>query len=103
MTVLAGHVRMTAYQRKRCPVMIEIGILPIGWIMTGRAIGAIISVVCIILLVAGIAIRGRALENLVDMAGVTGSFPVPAFKLEGRQVVIERCGSPAIHGVAIAT
>jgi hypothetical protein len=63
--------------------MIEIGILPVGGVMAGRAIGAILTFVRIILLMAGIAVRGRALENLVNVAGLAGNLLVLTFKLEG--------------------
>jgi hypothetical protein len=62
--------------------VIEIGILPIRGIMAGRAIGSILTFVRIILLMAGIAVRGRAPENLVTVAGLTGNLLVLAFKLE---------------------
>ena len=82
MTALAGHVRMPTYQSKPCSVVIEIGIFPVGGIMTGRAIGAVLALVFILLLMAGIAVRGRALKNPVSVAGVTGNLLVLTFKLK---------------------
>jgi hypothetical protein len=57
----------------------------------------------IILLVAGIAVCGRALEYLVDMAGFTWNFLVLAFEFEGCEIVIELRRSPANLGVAVGT
>lgn len=71
--------------------------------MAGRAIGAILAVMRVLLFMAGIAVAGRALEYLVDMAGFTGNFLVLAFELEGRQVVIEPGRCPAVLGVTVCT
>ena len=103
MTILAGHIRVPPYQREPGEVMIEIGILPVGGVMTGRAVGAILAFVLILLLVAGIAVRGRAQEYPVDVAGFTRSFLVPPFQLKDRQVVIEIGRGPAVLGMAAGT
>ena len=82
MTILAGHIRMSADECETGTVVIEIGIFPVGGIMTGRAIGAVLALVFILLLMAGIAVRGRALKNPVSVAGVTGNLLVLTFKLK---------------------
>lgn len=84
MTALAGHICVPAYQSKPGSVVIEIGILPIGGIMAGRAIGAILTIMGIVFLVAGIAVRGRTLENPVNVAGLARNLLVLSFKLESR-------------------
>jgi hypothetical protein len=56
----------------------------------------------IVLLVTGIAIRGRSLKNLVDVAGLTRDSLVPSFELEGRQAMIEPGVRPAILRVAVS-
>ena len=84
MTVLAGHICMPAYQREPGKVVIEIGILPVRGVMAGRAVGAILARVLVILLVAGIAVRGSAQENPVEMTGFTRSFKVLSLQLEDR-------------------
>jgi hypothetical protein len=71
---------MPAYEREPGTVVIEIGILPIGGVMTGRAVGAILALVLIILLMAGIAVHGRALKNTVSVTGLAGDLLVLTFK-----------------------
>lgn len=94
---------MRARQREVTEVVIEFGVLPTGRVMTGRAIRAVLSIMLILLPVAGIAVCWRPLEQVVDMAVVTGCLPVFAFKLEAGQVVIEPCRGPAFCGVAVCT
>ena len=67
MAFLASKTHMPSCQWEGAQVVIEIGILPIGWIMTGGAIRAILPCVFVILLVAGVAIHGCAFELPVDM------------------------------------
>jgi hypothetical protein len=64
--------------------------------MTARAVGAKCSVVFIVLLMAGITVRGRALEYVIDVALLTGDFCMFAFQFENREVVIELRGLPAV-------
>lgn len=66
-TALARHSRVAAYQWEFGTVVIEVGIVPTGGVMAESTIRAIFAVVLIILLMAGIAIRGCALELLVYM------------------------------------
>ena len=67
MALLAGQTHMTTCQRESAQIVIEVGILPIGRVMTGSAIRAILPCVFVILLVAGVAIHGCAFELPVDM------------------------------------
>ena len=60
MALLAGQTHMPARQWEGAQVVVEVGILPIGWIMTGGAIRAILPGVFVILLVTGITVHGRA-------------------------------------------
>ena len=82
MTILAGHIRVSSYQREPGTVMIEIGVIPLGGGMTSRAVGAILAFMLVILLMAGIAVRGRALKNPVSVAGLAGNLLVLTFKLK---------------------
>ena len=58
----------------------------------------------ILLLVTGIAVGGRALIGIIDVAGSAGDFLVFSFELEGGQVVIElrRCPASLIMAVSAA-
>ena len=102
MTALTCYSGMRAGEREVAAVVIEIGVFPVGWIMTGHAIRAILAAVCVIALVAGNTVHRRAFVLPVDMTGLTGHIDVFAFELERRQVVIERCRGPTIRGVTLA-
>jgi hypothetical protein len=80
--------------------MIESGRGPTRGRMTGSTIRAILTVVMIILGMAGITISRGPLVNIVDMATRTGHLGVFASQFEGRQVVIKSCGQPAAGRMA---
>lgn len=82
--------------------MVEGGFFPIGCVMTGGAILPEFSVVLIVFLMAGEAIAGRALENIVDMAIAAFRFGVFAFQLESGQVVVKSGRLPGSGFVASA-
>lgn len=67
MATVTGYGNMRARQRETAQVVVERYAFPIVRGMAGRALRAKLAVVFIILLVTGITIRGRALENSVDM------------------------------------
>lgn len=69
--------------------------------MTGSAVRTILSIMLVILLVAGIAIGGRAFVLLVDMTGLASHLRMSALQPEGRKVVIECCRLPAVGGVTL--
>ena len=101
MAVLTSQSHMRARQREVAEVMIEIGIMPIGRIVAGSTVRAILTVVLIIPLMAGVAVHGRAFVLPVHMAGFTSHLGVLAFQFERCQIVIELCRGPAIGGVTL--
>ena len=103
MALLASDSHMSARQREVTAAMIEVGILPTGRVMTGSAIRTKLSIVCVIPLMAGIAVCRRALELLVDMARLASYVLMLAFQFERRKIVVEFCGRPAIRCVTIYT
>lgn len=50
MTLFTCHARVGAGQREVAEIVVEAGIMPIGGVMAGSAIGAVLTVVFIILL-----------------------------------------------------
>ena len=103
MTTLTRHSRVRTGQWEVAEVVIEIRVMPIGGVMAGGTIRAILAVMFIILLVAGDTLHRRALELAVQMAGFTSHVRVFSFKFERRQVVIERRRSPAIRRMTGST
>lgn len=99
MTLLAGHIRMAARQREWTLVVIEIDIIPTAWVMAQGTVGTVLSVMFIILFVAGKTVCGGIFIDAVLVACFTGSFGVLAFQFETREVVVELCGSPGIGGM----
>lgn len=83
---------MAANQWEFGKVVIEVSILPVRRTMAGGAIRAIFTLMFIILLMAGIAIHGCAMELLVYMTLLTSRFHVFAFQFESCQVMIELGG-----------
>jgi hypothetical protein len=69
--------------------------------MTGSAIRAILPIMFILLLMAGITIHGRAFELTVCMTRFTSHFRMPAFQFESRQIVVKFCGRPALRCVTL--
>lgn len=70
--------------------------------MADRAILPILSIVRVILPVAGVAIHRSSLELPVYVTGFAGNLYVPALEFECRQVVIELCRRPALCRMALA-
>ena len=101
MAALTSHTHMPTCQWKITAIMIEIRILPIGWVMTRGTIRAILTIMFIILLVTGITIGRRAYELSVYMTGLTGDFRMLAFQFEHREIVVELCRRPTLLCVAI--
>lgn len=97
MALLARQPRMASGQREVAPAMIEIRILPIGRVMAGGAVRSILTVVFVVLSVAGIAIRGRAFEDVVSMAGLASRIRVFPFEPERRKIVIELRRTPTLR------
>jgi hypothetical protein len=93
---------MRAGQGKAAEVMVEVRVVPIGGVMAGGTIRAVLTVMFIILLVTGDTVCRRALELFVYMTGLTGRVRVFAFQFEGGQVVVEAGRSPAIRCMTLA-
>lgn len=80
--MLAFHACMPAGQREAGAVVIKIYVVPTGGIMAERTIVTVLAAVGILLLVTGIAVCRRTLENFVDMTGLAGNLLVLAFQFE---------------------
>ncbi len=82
MALFTGHIRMCARQRELGFVVVKIHIIPTGRIMAKRAIGAVFSIVFIILFMAGVTIGGRSLIHAILMAGLAIYVGMIPFQLE---------------------
>lgn len=87
---------MPAYQWEVGFIMIEGNILPFGGTMTGGTVRAKATIMLIVLLMAGITIRRRALINIIDMASFTLHLGMGTFQFECGEIVIELGRLPAI-------
>lgn len=101
MTLLASQAHMRTGQWEVAAAVVEGRILPIRWVVTGGTVRAKLTVVFIVLSMAGVTIRGRARKNIVLVAILTGCICVPAFEFERDKIVIESGGSPAVFVVAV--
>lgn len=99
MAAQASHIDMCAGQLEGEQVVVKTGWQPAICGVTGSAVCSVLAVVFIIFLVAGIAVCGRAGEDLIDMATLAGHTGVFADQLESGQVVIKGSGDPASGGV----
>ncbi len=99
----ASHIAMRARQREGTARVIKNGVPPIGWCVTGRTVRAKAAIVLIILRVAGITIRGRALIDIVLVTILARSFRMFSLQLKGRQAMIKFGGLPAIGRVTSRT
>ena len=68
MTFLTSQRCVGAGQWKVRAVMIEVNMIPTGGVVAGRAVCAKFSIMVVILLMAGIAIRWRAFELFIYVA-----------------------------------
>lgn len=80
--------------------MVKVDIIPIRQGVAGSTVCAKATVVFVILLVAGITIRGRSLKHAVLMAFFASDISMFAFQLEVRKVVIEGGILPIVWRVA---
>lgn len=101
MAAFTSQSCMRASQRKVTQIMVEGGVMPIGWIMAGSAVRAILAIMFVVLLVAGKTICGRGFVLVIQMAGFTSHVRVFSLELECSQVVIELCGRPAIRSMTL--
>ena len=103
MALFTSHSNVTTGQREVALVVVEGCVLPIGWFMTGGAIGAIFAFMLIVLFMAGVAIGGCPFVNTILVTRFTICFGVFAFEFEDRQVVIELGRSPCFGGMTVGT
>lgn len=83
MALLALHVRVRARQREVGAVVVEGSAVPIRGGMAYSAVRAELTVMFIILFMAGITISGSALEHVIDVALIAFHFGMSALQLEG--------------------
>lgn len=100
MTALTRHVHVRAGQREVAAAVVEGGVLPTGRVVTGGAVRAKLTVMLVILTVAGVAIAGRAFVHIVQVALLTAHIRMFPFEFERRQVVVEFGRRPAIRRMA---
>jgi len=100
MAVCAGCRPVFAGQRKRGQVMVDGCVLPVIGSMAKCAVLAKITLVSVIFGMAGVAICGGTLEDLVDMAGRTINCEVLAYQWEGGGGMVDRCLGPIVRDVA---
>jgi len=93
-TFFAGHADMRAGQFEGREIVIKAGGFPATGLVTRAAILTELAVVGIILLVAGIAIFGCALKDLIFVASITLHLGVFAIQLESRKIMVKTGGFP---------
>ena len=100
MALFTLHIGMCAIQGESGTVVVKGHAIPTCRHMTGRTICAKATTVCIVLLMAGIAIRRCSLKDTVLMARFASYFRMGSFQLESRKIMIEFSRLPAIRGMA---
>ena len=88
---------MPARQREVGATVVKGRVVPVIRVMAGCAICAELTVVFVILLMAGIAISRRTLEDVVHMAALTTYFPMFAIQFKGGQVMVKVCALPILR------
>jgi len=99
----ASHVEVRACQLECGPIVIEGGRLPAPRRVTLRAVGAELTVVCIVFAVAIHAVLWRALKELVGMALGARCVRMLPDQLEGGLVVIKGRWFPPDRRMALGT
>ena len=85
----AGNIYVRTCQLEGSQVVIECSILPISCIMASTAIRTELTVMMIVLFMAGITILWCTLEDAVDMTTCTGHADVCTGQFESRQIMIK--------------
>ena len=101
MALFASQPDMAPREREVATIVVEGRIFPTGRVMAGSTIGAVFTIMLVVLPVAGITVSGGTSEDTVLMTGFTFHFGVFTLQLEYGQVVIELRGLPAVHRVTI--
>ncbi len=99
----AGDIGMCAAQLKSRQVVIETGRPPGLGRMAGRAVLAKLTIVLIILLVAGITIGRCAFEGCVCMAFPTACIAVCASQFKSGTIMVKGRRFPGLGGVTCCT
>jgi hypothetical protein len=97
------NIAMLPGQRKASVGMVERHIGPFRGLMTGGTVGAKLTVVMVILGMAGETARRRAFVGIVHMAGSAGHFGMGTNQLEARGRMIEMDIAPFCGHVAGST
>lgn len=94
MAAFAIHIRMFSVERERKLGMIDTRVRPAVWRVAGSAIGPELTVMVIILQVAGNTILRSSLEDAVDMTAFAIHVGMLAVEVEGKPGVVNRGGFP---------
>lgn len=89
MALLALHIRVRTRQREVGAVMVKVCAVPTRGGMTYGAVRSELTVMLIVLFMAGITNGGRAFEDIVGMALLAFHFGMPALQLESGKVMVE--------------
>lgn len=100
MAAFTGNGRMLPVEMERELGVIHLRIRPAIRRVTGRTVGTELTVVMVILQMAGHAVFGCALEHTVLMTGITGNRCVLAVEMEGELGMIDPGILPSIRGMA---
>ena len=87
MALVTGYVCMSTGKREFA--VIKAGAVPARSVVTSRTVGSELTVMLIILFMAGITIGGRAFEDVIDVALLAFHFGVPALQFEGGKVMVK--------------
>ena len=68
MAIFAKNIDMRTIQWEITEVVVKKGIIPTDWIVAGCAVRSKAPTMLIVLAMAGIAVRGRSLENVILVA-----------------------------------
>ena len=88
---------MPACQREVGAAVVKGCVVPVTRAMAGCAVCAKLTVVFVILLVAGIAISRRAFEHIIHVTAFAAHFPVLTVQFESRQVMVKVCALPVLR------
>jgi NADH:ubiquinone oxidoreductase subunit 3 (subunit A) len=100
MATCTGNRGMRAAKFECGQVMVKSGWFPGVCCMTGTTIRSKTASVSVVLFVAGIAVAGCSLVDIVDVTAGTGNRGMRAAKFECGQVMVKRGWFPGSGGVA---
>jgi hypothetical protein len=103
MTIIAGNLGVFAHQRKSRFGVVEGNQLPIYWGMTVFTLSTKLTVMDIVFSVAGVAVLGSALENVIDMTTFAVNLGVFAHQRKASFGVVKGSLLPIHRSMATAT